>query len=366
MYKINDIDNHYICYGKSGMESALSKGFLKGRPYSGTALLIRASLEKAVTNVEIFDRLVSLEICDVLFISLYMPCEDGTIEALNTLHEVLANACSIIEQSTAKYIVFGGDLNVNLSQKSLHAVAINDFLLTYKVSVANDRSIIAPGSTVPPGVSLDIKYTFSNEKLQRYSLIDFICISKSLLQNVSEYKTVDSASNFSDHLGVAVTFNLPNCAELNNFKLTGSRIQKTDEMIKHRLPNQLRWDLCDTNLYYNKSKEALSEIFDDVGNYYNNCLMQSGVKSTSFDTNAKSNFINSAYRRTVSALLDTAQTCVPRMRPDRFKYWWSSSLTLLKKQAMASHNMWIAAGKPRNGPIYKARNSDKLNYKKEI
>ena len=77
-----------------------------------------------------------------------MPCEDGSVEALNTLHEVLANICIIIEQSSAKYIIFGGDLNVNLKSASPHSAAKNDFVLIYKMLVANDRSNIP----APPGV----------------------------------------------------------------------------------------------------------------------------------------------------------------------------------------------------------------------
>ena len=79
----------------------------------------------------------------------------------NTLHEVLANISIIIEQSSAEYIIFGGDLNVNLKSASPHSAAINDFLLTYKMLVANDRST----SPAPSGVSADIKYTFLNESL---------------------------------------------------------------------------------------------------------------------------------------------------------------------------------------------------------
>ena len=48
-------------------------------------------------------------LCDFLFINSYMPCEDGSIESLNLLHEIIANIDSIVEQSSAKYVVFGGD-----------------------------------------------------------------------------------------------------------------------------------------------------------------------------------------------------------------------------------------------------------------
>ncbi len=120
------------------------------------------------------------------------------MEVLNTLHEVLANISIIIEQSSAQYLFFGGDLNVNLKKASLHSAKINDFLLTYEMFVANDRASMPAGTLVPPGVST--KYTFSNGKLQCYSTIDFLCVSKAVISDVFEYDTVEIASNFSDHL----------------------------------------------------------------------------------------------------------------------------------------------------------------------
>jgi len=38
----------------------------------------------------------------------------------------------------------------------------------------------------------------------------------------------------------------------------------------------------------------------------------------------------------------------------------------LKKQSMASFELWVAAWKPKFGPIYISTNSDKLKYKNAI
>ena len=77
-------------------------------------------------------------------------------------------------------------------------------------------------------------------------------------------------------------------------------------------------------------------------------------------------FIDNIYKRTVRALNDTARACVPRMKHGVLKHWWNSSLTELKKQSMASFELWVAAGKPKSGPIYVSKNADKLKYKNAI
>ncbi len=368
MHKIQNIDENYTCFGKSGMETALSKGFLKGRPYSGTAVLVRSTLQKAVTHVEIFERIVTVQICNILFIATYMPCEDGSVESLNTLHEVLANISIIIEQSSAQYLIFGGDLNVNLKATTPHSAAINDFLQTYKMLVANDRTSLSAGTPAPAGISTDIKYTFSNEKRSAYSIIDFICVSKSVINDVFEYDTVDSASNFSDHLAVKMCCTLPASTDYYKFITTGclTDVPVIDKS-KDSQKDSLRWDHCDTDLYYACSGNVLYPLYNEIVYWYDYYVNNSSFSYKS-DCNFSNceQFIDDIYKRTVRALNDTARACVPRMKPGVLKHWWNSSLTELKKLSMASFELWAAAGKPKFGPIYLSKNSDKLKYKNAI
>ena len=48
------------------------------------------------------------------------------------------------------------------------------------------------------------------------------------------------------------------------------------------------------------------------------------------------------------------------------KYWWDQELNEFKQGAMSTNNDWVAAGKPRNGPVFEARNKSKYSYKKAI
>ena len=198
MHKIQNISSEYICYGISGMEAAVSAGFVKGRPFSGTAILVRKPLSVGVMNILTFERVISLEICNFLFINTYVPCEDGSLGNLNILEEIIPNVSEIIEQSQADTIIFGGDLNTNIMDKNTpHSIAINDFLLTSKL-IAGQK--IEKSSDV----DIYIDYTFANEKLGRYSTIDFLCISNSLKPYVVGYEHLDSPVNHSNHRAVSL------------------------------------------------------------------------------------------------------------------------------------------------------------------
>src|ERR1043165_496097 len=94
---------------------------------------------------------------------------EASEEAWNLLHEITANICNIIENSQAQYIIFGGDLNVNLKTDTSHARVINEFLRTYCLMPANNVE--------PCGNIKATDYTFSNEKLNQFSTIDYLCIS---------------------------------------------------------------------------------------------------------------------------------------------------------------------------------------------
>jgi len=142
----------------------LQKGLLKANnKYMG-----------AVSNILTFDRVTSITMCDLLLINVYLPCKDGSINALHLLHETFANVIDVIEDSNPDYIIFGGDMNVDLISITPHSLVVNDFLETYKIVVDKLLNMNNVGVA-----SIDTQYTFSNTKLNRYSTIDlFVCFKK--------------------------------------------------------------------------------------------------------------------------------------------------------------------------------------------
>jgi len=54
-----------------------------------------------------------------------------------------------------------------------------------------------------------IMHTFTNEKQNHFSVIDFICVSNTLLNHVHKYEVINDETNHSDHLPVTVLLDLP-------------------------------------------------------------------------------------------------------------------------------------------------------------
>ena len=62
-------------FGSSALESSVSRGIWRGRPYGGVAILVRSELASHCQLVCCSDRYVIVKWHDVLFVCVYMPCK---------------------------------------------------------------------------------------------------------------------------------------------------------------------------------------------------------------------------------------------------------------------------------------------------
>jgi len=326
------------------MTNVVSGGLLRGRPFGGTAILLKESFSNVCNTIYTFERVVAITICDLLLINNYMPCEDGSIEALNSLNEVIANASNIIEESSSKFFLFGGDLNVNLNSQTPHAMVINDFLNSY-----NLNSVV---STHP---SMNIEYTFINEKLNRHSTIDFLCLSDSLLNHVNKYNVLNEATNHSDHLPLTVNFTLPIHSNIYEYVMNGNVVNSSNSSESATGDTKsLRWDKGDCDSYYNMTRDLLYPVYNTL----NQCIV--------INHGLVNETIEQCYCHTVNALTTAADQFIATVPQHISKHWWNSDLSNLKKQSINSHNLWLEGGKPLSGITFENKNKDKLRYKLAI
>lgn len=140
-----------------------------------------------------------------------------------------------------RYILFGGDINVNIDKQTTHASVVKEFISTYELFpgyCTNKMNRIAPviGAAINLSNVHDNSsnlggkagfYTFSNKKLGRYITSDFLFVTKNAINCVTEYKTLDSESNDSDHLGLLLSCTLPSSSDISEFIQSGHLLVKT-------------------------------------------------------------------------------------------------------------------------------------------
>jgi len=225
-----------------------------------------------------------------------------------------------------------GDFNCSLGNSDSACVSLKCFLQSCNlVNAMND--------VLDPSI-----VTYKHSSLNHSSLIDYIFVSRSLL-NYSICATVqDSGINMSDHIPVVINikFNWTVGAESEG----ASKLGKVCSKEKH-----LRWDKANFASYYECMHFNLYPVYIELCNYYNICNISNHIV-----------IIQELYHKIVNALL-ISDVVVPRTTSTHFKHWWNSSLDLLKNKSIESFKLWQSVGKPSYGDIYQKMRSAKTEYK---
>jgi hypothetical protein len=329
-------------FGEPAMCTETAKGILQGRPAGGVAVLVKNNLVTRTTCLQTIDRMVSLIIDKFLIINVYMPVEDGS-ESRDLVLEILSSVIDVISECDYEFILFGGDLNLR-SGTGNNSKIINNFLK----DIDCDYCEFTNNPTA--------HYTFGNDKLLNFSVIDFLCLSNVLLNRVSCCETMDNVSNFSDHLSVSITFTLP------THDLRGVNAINSDNNISNEESEQthecnainngcLRFDHGNHAGYYDCTRLLLEPILYSLDNFL--LIMKT---SHGFSNEQVNDYIEELYEGVVHALNQAAEQWIPRIKTGGLKHWWDEELDALKKQAIASNNLWVDSGRPRQGLIYKKKN----------
>jgi exonuclease III len=350
MYKLKHVSNEYKVYGQSAMEKAVSIGFLRGRPFGGVAIMIKNKYENCVSNIITNDRYVSLTIGDCNIVNVHMPCDSGSQETFEESVDIVTEITNCLEASRKQYIIFGGDLNVNLKKsKTKQSILLNEFIVKFNLFI-NDCS----------NDDDDTFFTFSNDKLGRYSVIDYICVSNTMLPFVINYDTCDSELNHSDHMPVLLSLDVLFVSSLCVNPISNSNKSEID--VDCAESSHLRWDHCNTQGYYELTGRLLYPIYNNVLSFYDRITnKENNVKAIEYSV-----CIDRWYDHVVDALRKCADCFIPCYKQNTLKSWWNDQLNDFKTRAMQSHRIWDLNGRPRNGQIFLMKNNDKLLYKAEI
>ena len=88
-----------------------------------------------------------------------------------------------------------------------------------------------------------IQYTYFQETMHRFSLINHMFVTSDLFSNVKSFKCIESGINLSDHVPT-------NCVTT----FTDAVNDRVTSTMSHKYScepcNRLRWDKGDTDLYY--------------------------------------------------------------------------------------------------------------------
>ena len=174
---------------------------------------------------------------------------------------------------------------------------------------------------------------------------------------MTSYCTIDSASNHSDHIPVALSLRVSISSQLFDSLSSIAVYNRVDKPAVDSVRlRRLRWDHADTDSYYAYTRSFLYPIYNDI------------MQFTSSDECPElgTAIVDQYYARIISVLKSAELMFIPNVPSNLFKSWWSEDLRNLKAKAVQSHRIWEMAGKPKHGQAFDLKAKDKLLYKKEI
>jgi hypothetical protein len=264
-------------------------------------------------------------------------------------------------------VLLGGDLNTDLTNiRSSTTILVLKFMQDF--DLLNCDGLI----------KLNINFTYFHEAQQQQSIIDYFIISNSAKDTVKEHAVISNLVNLSDHLPITVGLSV----DLNACTNNPAPPVHVRPAVKPQ--SRLRWDHSNHQAYYDLTYAQLQPLSLEVDIFCNNiqnlrdpnynCGYDQLFRSAyNISTERRNNFrneispfIETFYNRLTSILSDASDQTIPKMNSQTLKCWWNEELKALKETAMASHNAWVGAGRPRAGLIEECRKNDKYAYKLAI
>ena len=330
MIKFNNDFTDFYVFGCSAMEACVESGPLVGRPFGGTAILVKKDLLPVCECIDVSDRLVVIKIGDLLCVNVYLPCR-GTPDRDLLCKDILDNICHWRSEFVNCGCIIGGDFNIDLDSvgisRSAVAIVVNSFL--------KDNNMTRCDQVFPSSLC----HTYANDVLNVSSKLDYFVFNGI---NVTDFDIMDLDNNFSDHLPILVKCHVHTTTPL----MLDAKCSDSRHVVR------LRWDHGDLLAYYNITGQQLEEIFYQLLDIEKGGFTCSDIY-----------LIDSVYDRIVSVLKYAASITIPSRAQNFFKFWWCQELDCLKQQSMESNQLWKAAGRPRFGPIYDRRNKARREYR---
>ena len=328
-----------VCHS-SAMELKLSSGFRCGRPFGGTALLIRKSVASDWYRIVTNDPSLCAVCCklrngqSVVFSSVYMPYDDGSRDRAIAYEAVIGSMQGVLDRCLGSKFVFGGDLNVAKCSSNIECMTLRNFCFSNKLLWCD------------VDMSCGVNYTFHNDTANYHSMIDHFICSPDITLPKCKVIILNDGDNMSDHLAIT--------CKLGIEKLTAHGHSVTSS--KSDCSYRLQWEKADIIYYQSYLNSQLSTIAIPV-----DALLCSHVYCRSHCID-----LERYYNNVISCLTAAASNCIPAVKIGLQKHWWTPDLDNLKQQCIDITNVWNSIGRPRSGNINAERLRCKYRYKQAI
>ena len=279
LFKLDTVSDEYFSCGCSAMHDSVSAGPLYGRPYGGTAMLVKKQFSLCVSVINCSGRFTAISIANWLLINAYMP-SSGTDQRSLIYFDLLHEIQSIIQSNSHLNCLFGGDFNTDLNDNNAVSEGVKRFIEANGMSRCDTLFPVA------------VPFTYINSNLNAMSVIDYFITSCPV--STIAFNTVDLDINFSDHIPIMVVCR---CVKT---EIPAAGTDRGDCALF------FRWDHAPVNLYYERTRELLQPILDDLNKLTDNL---SALPRSVF-----TEYLDRLYDTTTDALRSTSSLFIPKRK----------------------------------------------------
>ena len=264
-----------------------------------------------------------------------MPCDtyaavasDEFVETVNILHR-------LIESSSAKTVIVGGDMNIDVSRKTGNVQYFKDFVSECMLNFTWDFDSAEP------------YHTYESYDGASVSVIDHVLVTDGIFNSVCKTFVDASPSNVSNHFPVIVEFNLDK--------------PETFCQVVHRL-DSVSWQRAteaDLKAYKSAADRNLRRL----------TVPQEVLKCKDYKCTSDShrNSIDNFCNDVIDCLINAAQETIPKRKAKKcHKPQWTELVQPERERALLWHSIWCGSGRPRHGVIADIRRSTRALYHKAI
>ena len=330
--QIGTINQYFSEFNTCGISGMNENVLIQGRRYGGCSFLYKKSLSANVTCIDMNSKRVccirlEMKSFDSYVFNVYFPCDTNNNEHLQDYNDVLSDISGCMIQHKRDYCVIAGDLNTDLSQlNSGNTLSLQSFV---------DNENLA---FVLVTFSDDVQYTFTGIQ-HNHSLIDHYIVSQNLLETISQYYTVDSVDNLSDHLPLFCHLSIDN----NNVHSEHAFIGKP------YVSNKSHWQ--------HASKKQIHDYQTDLDKRLKSFTLPKGIiscKETSTCSHRPD--IATFHDNVVTALNESMLAHISSVKNYHKTTptipGWDAEMDYAREESLYWHNIWIQCDRPNSGIIY--------------
>ena len=340
--KLQELDAQFVA--SSGMENAVSRGLLSGRPFGGVSIAWSPDLNHSITPISNFrhKRVVGIEFKaedgNYLLLNVYMPFFDSAnrTQCMVDTVDTLSMIENIMEQFTDYFVIIGGDINSELKGNSPFDPLWEELMKKFELASC-DNSF--PSSTI----------TYQHNSLGHKKWNDHFVVSRKLVDSasLSNHQVLDEGDNLSDHFPIMMSLK--------------TKIQpRPFEAPQPLSQRQLKWDKVSES-----HKDAYSNRLDSIlaaRHSYAPVHCQNQCRCRDSECEIA---IQQEYDFLISSM-KSADSILPRFKPGVQKDWWTDGLTRLRDNSIEIQHLWETEGRPHQGPINEERLRIRAAYKQAI